>query len=374
MKVVAIMAVPAPYRNPVFGQLNDFFGKNFTAIYCTGTEPLRGWKYKITNHEHIYLKDNYKKTGDQRHFVHNNLDIWKHLLRIKPDVVIINGFNPTHLYGWLYAFLFRKKHIVWIEGWKLNDAQLTPLHTWVRKLVFSYTQAYIGPGIKTADLYKSYGAKDCNIFTSPLFADAEKFNLCLPFNERQYDIMFSGQLYERKMPLFFVEVAEEIAKVYPKLRVLIVGDGPLKENVLSRFSKAQIDYHYPGLLPHEDLPQYYSASKIFLFTTKLDAWGVVANEALATGTPVITTPYAGVSDDLVQNNINGFVLEPNVKLWAEKVVELLSNQDQWELFSKNSSKTLEFYNQHNAAEGIIDACYYAMKLKRIQHSLGAEIS
>ena len=364
MKVVAVIAVPAPYRNPVFGELSSTFGVNFTAIYCTNKEPLRGWKYEITNHNHIYLKDNYKKTGDQRHFVHNNRDIWKHLIRLKPDVVIINGFNPTHLYAWLYALLFRKKHIVWIEGWKLNDAQLTPLHVLIRKLVFSYTHTYIGPGKKTAELYKSYGAKDDKIYFSPLFADNERFSKYLPFKNRQYDVMFAGQIYDRKMPLFFVDVVTEIAKKYPKVKALIVGNGPLQEKMISRLDQANIDYYYPGLLPYEELPFYYASSKVFLFTTKLDAWGVVANEALAAGTPVISTPYAGCADDLVKHGKNGYVLEPDAKKWAKGVLEIISTEKSWNSFSDYALKSLHFFNEKQAAKGIIDASQAALEKKR----------
>lgn len=364
MKVVIIGLVPAPYRNPVFEKLSSYFGKNFTAIYCTQTEPLRGWKYTITTYNHIYLKDNYKQNKrNKRLFIHNNVDVWKHLLKIKPDIVINCGFNPTHLYGWLYSVLFRKKHIIWIEGWKHNDDQLTPIHIKVRKLVYSYTQAYIGPGEKTAECYQSYGAKDEQIFKSPLYADIDKFNSYLAFKERKYDVMFSGQIYERKMPLFFANVVKEIHKTFPGLKVLIIGDGPLKEEMLNTLQKANIDYEFPGFLPYEKLPHYYASTKVFLFPTKSDAWGVVANEALATGTPVITSPQAGVAEDLVRSGINGYVLEPDVTLWAKKTVELLSDEFKWQKFSDAGRETLKHFNQNNAAQGIIDACHYVMHEK-----------
>lgn len=369
MKVVIICLVPAPYRNPVFERLNQYFGKNFTVIYCTQTEPLRGWKYTITSYNHIYLKDNYheNKRRDKRLFVHNNLDVWKHLLKIKPDIVINCGFNPTHLYGWLYTFLFRKKHIIWIEGWKLIDDQLTSTHIRVRKLVYSYTQAYLGPGKRTEESYKGYGAKDEEIFRSPLYADSGKFKISLPFKERKYDVMFSGQIYDRKMPLFFADVVKEIHKVYPNVKALIIGDGPLKEETLTSLNEAKIDYEFPGFLPYEELPHYYASTKVFLFPTKLDAWGAVANEALATGTPVITTPQAGVAEDLVKSGINGYVIEPDPKLWAEKTIKLLSDESMWNKFSCNGQDTLKYFNQDNAAQGIIDACHYVMK-EKIQKS------
>jgi glycosyltransferase involved in cell wall biosynthesis len=183
------------------------------------------------------------------------------------------------------------------------------------------------------------------------------------FDERPYDLMFSGQFTERKLPFFFAEIAQKVSKNIDGLKVLILGDGPLKNEFFQNLNQSGIDYTYAGFVKQEDLPQYYSSSKLFLFTTRLDPWGVVANEALASGTPVIVTPYAGVADDLVIDSFNGHVIDMNSDLWTEKILEILSQPLEWTRLSKNSFESVQEYTFENAAKGIMDACNYASMSK-----------
>ena len=171
--------------------------------------------------------------------------------------------------------------------------------------------------------------------------------------------MFSGQFIDGKMPLFFAEVVHKITKSIPHLSVLILGDGPLKTDFLNKLKEYHINYTYAGFISQEKLPQYYSSSKLFLFPTKTDAWGIVANEALASGTPVLVTPYAGIVDDLVYDGYNGFVMDPNVDLWSKKSIELLNDTNLLRKLSRHAILSVENFTFENAAQGIIKACNFA---------------
>ena len=101
-------------------------------------------------------------------------------------------------------------------------------------------------------------------------------------------------------------------------RVLLIGSGELKEDILKKLDEYGIDYDYPGFVETRNLPEYYSKAKILLFPTLNDTWGVVANEAMAAGLPVITCENAGVAHDLVIQEETGFVLPVEKEVWAEK--------------------------------------------------------
>ncbi len=111
------------------------------------------------------------------------------------------------------------------------------------------------------------------------------------------------------MPFFFAEVAKHLKLKLPGLRVLLLGDGPEREALLADLRAAEIDFHYAGYVSQAALPTYYAAAKILLFPTKLDPWGLVANEACAVGVPVITCANAGVAGDLILHGYNGYILE-----------------------------------------------------------------
>jgi glycosyltransferase involved in cell wall biosynthesis len=359
MKVVLVINIPTPYRIPIFEKLAEYLGNNFLVIFAAHREPNRSWNLQSLHFNHIFLNENIIEKKDGFNYVHNNIDVIQQLKIFNPDVIITTGFNPTHLYAWIFAKLFRKKHLTMTDGTIETEKHLSWLHKLIRKIVFSTSHAFIGAGQQSLALYQSYGVPSCAIFQSHLCAGNERFKNQKSFDERNYDLMFSGQFTERKLPFFFAEIAKKVSLTRPNIRVLILGSGPLKEEFLKQLEDDGIDYTYPGFVTQEELPRYYCDAKLFLFTTRLDPWGVVANEALASGTPVLVTPHAGLANDLVKNDDNGYVLETNSDLWATQILTTLDNPNYWQKLSYNAVKSVSSYTYENGAKGIFNACNYA---------------
>jgi glycosyltransferase involved in cell wall biosynthesis len=171
--------------------------------------------------------------------------------------------------------------------------------------------------------------------------------------------MFSGRIVEGKIPEYFVEVVNRLIVKRKKLSVLVIGNGPLREKFLTSLKSLGVDLYYPGFIKQKDLPYYYSKAKVFLFTTICDAWGIVANEALASGTPVFTTPYAGVINDLVIDGYNGYILELDSCAWASKINEVLDDKLLLDNLRRNAKKSIEKFNYDDAAKGIVQAIEWA---------------
>jgi glycosyltransferase involved in cell wall biosynthesis len=359
MRLVIVTNIPAPYRTPIYTKLAETLGNYFLVIFAARTEPNRSWDLGELKFNHLFLNENITEKSDGFNYVHNNFDVIKHLQTFNPDVVISTGFNPTHLYSWLYTKLFRKKHIPMTDGTIASEKHLSWLHRIVRTIVYKTSHAFLGASKSSKELYKSYGIKGEKIFQSHLCVENERFRNEYNHNDRPYDLMFSGNFIDIKRPVFFAEVVSKVEKRFKGIKVLILGDGPLKNEFMMMMNASGVDYDYPGFVQQSELPSYYGKTKLFLFTTKHDAWGVVANEALASGTPVLVTPHAGVAGDLVQDGDNGYVLEPDSDVWAERIIELLENSEQWQKLSENSMESVKEYTFYNAAKGILDACEYA---------------
>lgn len=361
MKICLLINIPVPYRIPVFDIISSKLGNDFSVIYFAKKEPNRKWKLENLKHNHIFLKENISEKDDGFNYVHNNFEVFTHLRRINPDCIITTGFNPTHLYGWLYSKLFFKKHIYWSDGTLFTEKSLGWKHRLLRKIIFNTTYSFLGPSEDNKKLYMSYGVDEEKIFKTHLAVDNNSFLSSNSFLNRKYDLMFSGQFTERKIPLFFVDIIKNIS-LNKKINVLLIGDGPLKKDILDRLNNLEnVTINYPGFVAQDELPNYYSNSKLFLFTTRLDAWGVVANESLASGTPVLVTPYAGVANDLVRNDENGYILDIDKEIWSRKIVQILNDENLWNRLSKNAVKSVKNYTFENAADGIISACNYKNK-------------
>lgn len=320
------------------------------------------WKLDRFSFNHRVLRERCIEKGEG-HFVHNNPDVWRVLDQLDPDVVITTGFNPTHLYAFIWALLKGRKHICMTDGTLQSESALGWRHRWVRRVVYKFSDAFIAASRGGMDLYQSYKIKPERIFQSHLCADNARFSLLADNYERPYEVMFSGRFEATKLPFLFVEVCAAIKLHRGRCRALLIGDGTLRDEVLARLAAAKVDYHYAGFLQQDALPASYSSAKILLFTTRWDPWGVVANEALAAGTPVITTTQAGVAGELVMDGLTGAVCEPNVDAWVAAALRLLDQPQHWLECSLAGRQRVAQYNYQAAADGIAAACLFALKNK-----------
>ncbi len=364
MRVAIVTNIPAPYRIEAWNTVARELGDDFMVFFCSHNEPNRKWDVPPIHFQHIFLKENFKAKKDGNTFVHNNTDVWKHLKQFNPDVVITGGFNPTMLYAFLFCLLHRKKHIPVSDAWKMSEQHLTPVHKLLRKFIFRFSDAFIACSEKGKAYYESFNLKKDAVFISHYSITNEAFENSRPFAHRPYDLLFSGQFTSRKNPFFFVEIARQLKKVKSDLTILLLGDGPLKEKLLEQLSQSNINFSYPGYASQKELPGYYGSSKLFLFPTAYDAWGVVANEALASGTPVLVTPMAGCSDELIIPDYNGYVLPLSESEWAKKCVNLLNDQAQWNSFSEKARQVSSTFNHRKAATELLNACHYAYNRKK----------
>jgi glycosyltransferase involved in cell wall biosynthesis len=272
-----------------------------------------------------------------------------------PDVIVTAGMFPTMLIAWLYRMFYKKKHFVATDAWSLTEKNLKAPNKILRKILYAKADAFLPVSDKGIDNFKSnYKIPDNKIFKCGYIVDNNKYSALIN-TEKKYDIMFAGQFIERKLPFFFCDIAIELKKEKKDIKVLIIGSGPLEKEILDKLRKNEIDFDYPGFILQKDIPMYYAMSRIFLFTTQEDAWGVVANEACATGIPIITTPYAGCANELIIDNFNGYILKPEVKLWTSKILELLNNKTLYTQFSTNALEHIKNFTVKNALNNFINA-------------------
>lgn len=357
MTTVFITNIPAPYREEIHSLCCTKLKKRYTVIYCAKTESNRAWDLSLGNYNKIFL--DHKKIHHKGREIYLNSNIIKHLNHISPSVVIISGYSMPMIFAFLWAKIKSRKIIVFSDATPESESRLSIAHKAIRKLINTHSDAFIGASRKTLDLFKRHGATSKNFFQSHLCADNEAFNKAAKIiTQRDYDIMICGQMCERKMSLFSAETVIEINKIKPGIKILLAGDGPLKNAVLEKLDRAEIDYHYLGFVQPSELPKYYLKSKMLFFPSLIDPWGVVANESCAAGTPVITCKSVGAAGELVKHSINGFILPTEKKTWAEHATALLDDKSLWSELSRNCIEEVKPYNYNNAANGILDAIHF----------------
>jgi glycosyltransferase involved in cell wall biosynthesis len=357
IKAVIVSCAPEPYRVPGWRHMTQNSPDiNFEAIYCSkshtdtslDTEEAHGFvTHFLTGH--FYRME--------KRFLHYDFGIWYLLNKLRPDVVITTGFIPTYLIAFVWAVTHGAAHIAMTDGTAQSEKTLSWLHRFVRRIVFRHSAAFVGACDGSRELFRQYGVPEERIHLSRLCVDNTAF-LGARSGTILTDFIFCGRLVAHKRPQFAMQVAQEVAiRLGRRTSIDLIGRGTL-EPVLREYAaqiSSWVDTRFHGYLSQAELPSKYRNGLIFLFPTEWDPWGVVANEACASGLPVIVSPHAGVAGELVIEGENGYIRELDVTKWAEAAIVLIQDKKSYDRFSRNSRARVTEYTFENAASGLANA-------------------
>lgn len=351
-KVAIITNMPTPYRQPVYNIVSRHF--ELDLIYSTRRESNRSWEVAAGSYKEIFLSENMKKVkGDDVNFRHNNPDVIPNLIRENPDVIVLCGFNLTSLYAFLYAKLYRKKIVVMTDGTIYTEQNISSIHKFVRRLVFISSHASISASNSGVELFNKYSRSLNSVFRVPLSVENSIFRLGrVEYSSRKYDYCSVG-LVDRKNPLFVIEMAKKMPSHYSGV---IIGSGELEPIVKKEIAMHNLNIELVGPLDQKGIAEVLGNTRVFLFPTKLDAWGVVTNEALASGCNVICSPYCGASDDLIREGATGSVLDLDPALWTNRMISIIEGSSGQNLAIVDEILDNE-YSHHVSAKKFISAIH-----------------
>ena len=360
-KIAIVTNEPAPYRIPALNRMAAASGISLHVIFCCEREPNHAWNLPPIHFERTFLRERITTINDR--YIHNNIDVIKALKRLAPDVIVTDGFNPTHLYAFAYALIKKVAHVAMTDGTLDFEKNFSAAHRVVRRFVYARSGAFIFASHGGRKLYESYGVPDSHCFQACLCVENTDY---FPLRERAprpFDFIFCGRIEAGKNPFFALDVALLVAKnLGRRVSMLFVGSGSLEDEVQKAAAKHPdlVKATFNGFALQHELPSLYHSARLFIFPTRYDAWGVVANEACAAGLPVLVSPYAGVCGELVIDGQNGFISELDAHLWAERASLLLSDADLYNTFSQRSRALVNNFTFDAASAGIVNACRFAV--------------
>lgn len=161
------------------------------------------------------------------------------------------------------------------------------------------------------------------------FLDFETFTVTTPLSSRPPLIGYIGRLSGEKGVQHFARALPTIFDNQENLRVLIGGDGDLKETIEASLREggvtARVDL--PGWISHDDLPEYLNQLRLLVLPSYTEGLPNIMLEAMACGTPVLATPVGAIPDVIIDGK-TGFIMENNSpECIAENVIRALSSPD-----------------------------------------------
>lgn len=302
----------APYRVPVYKIISQVYE---TYIFTGAQDNRPYWQNIESRLPNTTVRQSWgftfripKKQGEQLFdykYFHITPGFFFDLLKTQPDAVITNEMGFRTILALIYGYIFRKPVWIWWGGTLHTERYLGLIKRALRKLIMRWSSHWISYGQSSTDYLLSLGVPDNQILQLQNSIDERKFTqkcpLLLEFSPKPV-FLFIGQLLCRKGISYLLDIAKNLQQEGYLFSLIIVGDGPEKENLQKQAQLLCLENieFYPSQAS-DKIPCFYQSADYFVFPTLEDVWGLVVNESLWSGLPVLSSKYAGCAGELLPN-------------------------------------------------------------------------
>lgn len=188
------------------------------------------------------------------------------------------------------------------------------------RLLYSQCERFLAIGSANRAFYKSLGIGDEKIFTVPYSVDNKRFiegsdaamqnRAALRAERGVHDdlpiVLYLSKLQRHKRPQDLVEACGMLKRKGVAFHLWIGGTGEMMQELQEMVSALELtNAHFLGFFNQNALPELYAASDVFVLPSTIEPWGLVVNEAMACGLPVVASDAIASADDLVRPGVNG---------------------------------------------------------------------
>ncbi|MGV8093741.1 MAG: glycosyltransferase family 4 protein [Mangrovibacterium sp.] len=248
---------------------------------------------------------------------------------IRYDDLIICGVNE--LTSWLCAFISPKSKNATVVESSYHETHSTGLRGLLKRFFFKRISVVYASGKaqkKYTDLYNfngtviiTKGVGIFNIVDQPPYIPAEKVS----------DFIYVGRLSPEKNIVFLIETFNKLSQ----FNLHIVGYG-LQESELKAIANENIRFH--GAVENTRLPVLYKSCDAFILPSISEAWGLVVEEALNNGLPVIVSDKVGCAEEIIKENYNGLIFKSNNEKSLLDKIEKMVDVDYYNSLKYNISQ------------------------------------
>lgn len=155
-------------------------------------------------------------------------------------------------------------------------------------------------------------------------------------------------------------------KTTVSFKCILIGSGPEREHLQAQIDAYALggDVQLVGSVAPEEMPGYYLASDLFVFSSKSETQGMVLLEAMAGKCPVVCVRSSG-TDDVISDTYNGFKTAEDVEKWAEKVLYLLENKKMLAAMQENAFSYAQDFSMERMAEKVEHFYCQAITAKKV---------
>jgi 1,2-diacylglycerol 3-alpha-glucosyltransferase len=369
MKIAAFTPVSGPY----IASRYSAFATNFPDISLYLIEL--GQTSTIYPWEHPDLKLDYERVilSEQPAELQSGLQLFQNIVRalnkIQPDLLVVCGYGCVGVLQILFwSFLYRKPAILLSDS-KADDTFRSWWREAIKALVIKFYRSALVAGQPQKRYLQQLGMQSKAIFFPYDVVGNQDFS---PQKIKHLSNLV-GKPYFLAINRFVPKKnLIHLIKVYANYRkqagvyswdLVLCGDGELRSQIEALIAELNLQnhVHLPGFLQHNELLPYFAHANCFIHASIQEQWGLVVNEAMAAGLPVLVSNHCGCCEDLVIEGINGFSFAPNNAAQLTKLMlEVSGGNFDLEKMGAASLEHIQNFSPDYFAKGLSQAVEYAL--------------
>jgi len=337
VRIAIVTNIMAPYRVPLFNELASRPEVDLKVLVAASTEPGRQWDwpddirfdYKIGCTAAVRLP--------RGRVVYLAANLAGEIRCLRPTAVLAGGVALGYP-ALLGARLAKSRFYSWSEATDLSEKATTPAWRWPAKgLLARLADGCVAASSATAAYYRGLGVPPERIHIALLPVDVGAISAAVDVARRDRDrlrrqlgvdgvvLLYVGRLEKYKGVDLLLDAFVAARRQVPSLHLLLVGDGSLRDELeLRAESLAPGRVTFVGFRQPRELPSFYASADVFCLFSRQEPFGAVLAEALAAGLPVISSRSAGATADLVDDGLNGRIIDPRATGQCVRVLAQLA--------------------------------------------------
>jgi glycosyltransferase involved in cell wall biosynthesis len=292
------------------------------------------------------------------------------------------NYDAIIIYGYVYFTYWLAFLGAWLTGTPIlmrGEANLLNYRPgWKRAIkrlgltaLFHGCASCLPIGRANADYYLHYGVPESKLFLAPYSVDNEFFmtaaqgfaaeSKCLKarlgIDEGLPAILYASKMTPRKRAMDLLQAFHRLVQEGVQAQLLFVGDGEEHRRLEMYAEQHQLsNVRFLGFRNQSEMPQFYAIADIFVLPSAVEPWGLVINEAMCAGVPIVATDQVAAATDLIEHERNGYVYPVgNIGMLTQYLHKLLANPIQRVTMGRYSLEIISHWSYKECIDGILNA-------------------
>jgi glycosyltransferase involved in cell wall biosynthesis len=327
-----VVTHPIQYYTPVFQQLALAAPDQVEVLYCSGelesshSQAGFGVKYRwdlplLEGYRYRFLKNRAAHPSTSSFGGLDNPELSSMIASRAYSAVVVNGWHFKSAWRAILAcWAHRIPVLIRSDSHLRGPGTLKKAMKWpIYRSFIPRLDGCLAAGAWSCDYFENYGASPNHIFKIPHCVDNRRFEQeMVRLRPQRHELrrkwgipsdatvfLFAGKFVPVKRPLDFVNAIGRCAAATPSTVGLMAGDGPLRTQCEEQARIASAPVRFTGFLNQSEIAEAYAAADALVLPSESETWGLVVNEAMASGLPCMVSDRVGCGPDVIDLGVTG---------------------------------------------------------------------